>query len=286
MLGLGFAFLTTPFIAQAQEMEGPNTGKVSLNAGVDYYSEYWFRGIAQENQGLIVQPYADVSLNLIENEDYTLDGYFGAWNSWHFQDPTEANGDDDFWYEADVFAGFSAGLPGGFGVDLSYINLYGPSGGDEFAEEIDLGVSYDDSGLWGDNGFALNPSATLAYEIDGGSDSGSNKGTYLGLGIEPNIPLGADAPFSLSVPVTLGLGLDDYYEDSLGNDDTYGFLDIGLVGSMPLAQDTAYGDWTVTGGVHYINLGDSAAQIGRDFNTIGGDDDDSIYFHVGLSMSY
>src|SRR5262245_7053171 len=38
--------------------EAVNKGKVSLSLGVDFVTEYFFRGISQENQGAIVQPYA------------------------------------------------------------------------------------------------------------------------------------------------------------------------------------------------------------------------------------
>jgi len=281
--------------SQASGEAGPNTGKLSFSAGVDYVSEYWFRGIAQENQGFIAQPYANVGVELIEKEDWGVDATFGTWNSFHFEN-TGADGEDDFFFESDLSAGFSFDLPAGFGASISYINLYGPSGGDEFAEEIDLGVSYDDSEWWGDTGFALNPSATLAYEIDGGSDLGSNKGTYLGLSLSPSLPLNpeADRPITVGLPMTLGLGLDDYYEDGLGNDDTYGFFDIGLTASMPLTDGpTDYGSWSISGGVHYINLGDSAAQIGQPgvsgnggFNVIPEGEDDSVYFTLGISMEY
>ena len=287
-LTIAATLAAAPSFVSAQE-EGPNTGKISLNAGVNFTNEYWFRGIAQQNQGLIAQPSVSLGFDLIEGENFGVDATIGSWNSWHFQDPNpEADGDDDFWYEADISAGLAFDLPGDFSASLTYINLYSPQFGDEFAEEIDLGVSYDDSSWWGeDSTFSLSPSATLAYEIDGGSDSGNNKGTYLGLGLNPSFQLNKNGshPITVGVPMTLGLG-DDYYEDGNGNDDTYGFFDVGLTASTPLVTDSDYGTWTLSGGVHYIDVGDTAATIGDNFGIISASDDNSVYFNVGISMSY
>ncbi|NBC10454.1 MAG: hypothetical protein GVY24_01800 [Planctomycetes bacterium] len=299
---------------QAQE-EAPaiNNGSVSFTIGADVVTEYWFRGIQQENQGFILQPYADVTFALVSNEDYTLDGYFGVWNSLHWGDgtsstpnnPPGSTGNDDVWYEADFFIGGTLGL-GDFGIDFGYTNLYGPNAGGEFAEEIYVGVSYDDSELWGDNFDGVQPYATVIFEIDGGSDgvtgtTGANgrtgeKGTYLELGIEPTFVLtdSADYPMTLGVPVTLGLSLDDYYEyvDGAGNiqDDDFGFLQVGAVVSMPLTMVPAeYGAYEVSAGLYYIMAGEVAEADPFGVTSGGGfdsGDDDSIFASIGISMSY
>jgi len=293
---------------QAQE-EAPaiNNGSVSFTIGADVVTEYWFRGIQQENQGFILQPYADVNFALMSNEDFTLDGYFGVWNSLHWGDgtsstpnnPPGSTGNDDVWYEADFFIGATLGL-GDFGIDFGYTNLYGPNAGAEFAEEIHVGVSYDDSELWGENFGGLAPYATVVFEIDGGSDglagAGGDKGTYLELGIEPSFAIydSADYPLTLSVPVTLGLSLDDYYEfvDAGGNidDDEFGFVQVGAVVSMPLTMVPAeYGAYEVSAGIHYIQAGDVAEADPFGVTSGGGfstGDDDSIFASFGISMSY
>lgn len=275
------AFVASPQ-AHADEAPPVNTGKVAFSTGFDVTTEYWFRGLGQENEGLIIQPWIDVTFELFASDDLTLYGNVGLWNSIHDAVP------GDSWYEADFYAGISAEM-GKLGVGVSYINLYNPAGGDIFAEEVDFSISYDDSELWGDDGFALNPSVTLAVETDGGSDAGMDKGTYLEIAIEPGIEdiFGSSStPVALAIPVTLGLGLDDYYEDGMGNDDTFGFLDIGLVLSTPLDSlvPADYGSWTASVGVHFIFLGDSAENISEAFGT--GDDDSSIYATFGLSMDY
>ncbi len=276
----GAVALTNTSPAHAQDAPPVNTGKVAFSTGFDVTTEYWYRGLGQENQGLILQPWIDMTFELFSSDDLTLTGSVGTWNS--IQDATPG----DAWYESDFYAGVSAEM-GDLAVGVSYINLYNPAGGDIFAEEIDFSLSYDDSGLG--LPFALNPSATLAIEIDGGSDNGTNKGTYLGLAIEPGVAdiLGSDTvPVGLTVPVTLGLGLDDYYEDGLGNDDTFGFIDIGLVLSTPLDAfiPADYGSWTASFGVHAIFLGDSAENISAAFGT--GQDDSSVYATFGITMEY
>lgn len=291
LMGLAVAGLVSaPATVSAQESPTPvNTGRVSWNLGADAVTEYWFRGIAQENQGIILQPYFDVTFGLISEGNITLDAYAGTWNSVHTDNPT-SDGEDDFWYESDIFAGIAIGLPHNFSLDLSYVNYYSPAYGSNFAEEIDIRVGYDDTNLMEDLGmpFILNPHALIAFEINNGRDAGSDKGTYLELGVAPQFTLteSLDYPLTLTVPVTAGFSVDDYYEDADGDDETFGFLDIGAVVSTPLPFiPSDYGTWTASAGLHYIMLGDSTEDLGRDFAVTSGDSD-SIYATFGVHMSY
>lgn len=299
---LGAGVLAAPVAVQAQE-EAPaiNNGNVSFTVGADVFTDYWFRGIPQENQGLILQPYADVSVSLISNDDFTLDVYTGIWNSLHWGDSQSSTGgnagNDNVWYEADWFAGATVGF-GSFAVDFGYTWLYSPAGGVEFAEEIYAGLSYDDSELWGDGFDGLQPYVTIVFEIDGGSDSPlagtAEKGIYYEVGIGPSFDLtdSLDAPVTLSLPVAVGFGKDDYYQyvNSAGaaDDDTFGFIQVGVVLSMPIeAIPAEYGAWEVAVGGYYIALGDANEAIGNgaNFGTNGGDDD-SFFGSIGISMSY
>jgi hypothetical protein len=73
--------------AQAPEPEkGPNTGRVSLGLGVDFPTDYYFRGILQEDTGTIMQPYGEINFKLLES-DGPLSAIVltpGLWNSWHW----------------------------------------------------------------------------------------------------------------------------------------------------------------------------------------------------------
>lgn len=266
--------------ASAQEAPPVNTGKVAFSTGFDLVTEYWFRGIGQENEGLILQPWIDVSFELLATEDMTLTGSVGLWNS--VQDATPG----DAWYESDFYAGITA-ESGPVSLGASYIVLYNPAGGDIFAEEVDITLGLDVT-AW-DLPECLNPTFTLAIETDGGSDAGTNKGTYLEIALEPSVAdiFGSgNCPVDLSIPMTVGLSLDDYYENGAGDCDTFGYFDIGLVLSTPLDSlvPADYGAWTASVGVHMIFLGDSAQDISAAFGT--GDDDTSVYGTFGLSMEY
>lgn len=292
MTGLAAAGLigVSAATAQAQEVPVPvNTGRVAWTLGADATSEYWFRGIARENQGIIVQPYFDVTFGLISEGNLTIDAFMGTWNSVHASNPT-SDDEDNNWYESDVFAGLAIGLPYDLSLRLSYIYYYSPAAGDKFAEEIDVELVYDDTRLMRDLGlpFNLNPSALIAFEIDNGADAGDSKGTYLQLAINPSFALtdSMDYPLTLSVPVTAGFSLDDYYENADGDDDSFGYFNIGAVVTTPLPLIPAdYGIWTASVGLHYIKLGDSAADIGSDFNVTDGSSD-SVYATFGLRMNY
>jgi hypothetical protein len=96
---------TTP-AAPAEEAKGPNTGRLSINAGVDWTTAYFFRGIKQETEDLILQPYGELSLKLVDQAgaltSLSLTG--GIWNSLQ-TGPTGSDSltasDPKIWYEFD-----------------------------------------------------------------------------------------------------------------------------------------------------------------------------------------
>lgn len=296
-------------------------GSLELN----FTSEYYFFGLPQENQGLIFQPTFSGGITVLDNNNvpnmydgFALDVYAGNFNSLHFDNPsTEANdgaaNDSVFFFEGDLFVGFTLGLPAGFSLDVSYWNVYGPSGGVQFDDEIDITIGYDDSALWeemGLAGFALNPSLGFVVEIDGGADAlgdAGEPGTLLLLGIAPSysIPVQENFAVDLSVPVTVGIELENYYENAgpdgvidgqtvgeFGSetsddevDDSFGYLEVGLQASAPLSPilpPEEWGAWTVGAGVNFILLGDAAEQIGQEFGVIG---DDSFHTYVNFTVS-
>lgn len=296
----GAAFST----ATAQET-GPNTGAISLSASLDWTNEYWFRGIPQEDQGFIIQPGFDVGVALFANDDISIDAFIGSWNSLHFEAPSgtgQPGSSTDAWYEADWYGGFSIGLPMNLTVDLSYVTLYGPNAGGNFADEVNIGISYDDVELWGDTGIpgwtGLQPYVLFAIETDAGSDNGTalattgggEAGTYVELGIAPGFTLieSEDYPIDVTIPVTLGLGIDSYYEyvdASTGNDedDTFGFVSIGAVASMPLSAIPAeYGSWSVSAGISIIVLNEDYidSAIGTGYEPV------RVVGTVGVGMEY
>ena len=274
---------------------------LSFSAGFDVASAYYFRGIPQEDRGIITQPWAEFGINLFSNEKdnaqlSSVDLTFGTWNSLH-----STNGDDP-WYESDFYASLSASVAC-LELSATYTYLYAPNlpvSPGIFAEEIGFGISLDDSKLWKDAQLdfgGLQPSASLVFEIDGGSDGAGeagDAGIYFELGIEPGMEFATEdtnaiGDIGVSVPVTLGLSLADYYEVSTADDgDTFGFLDIAPSVTIPLDfVAKRYGSWTLGGSLHFLILGNSTRRIGGEeafgVNT-GGGDTFEIYTSWGLTV--
>jgi hypothetical protein len=99
------AAAATPADAQTPAAT-PNTGRVSLAAGVDWTTDYFFRGILQEDDDYIFQPYGEIAFKLLEGGPAygNLALTVGTWNSLH-GGSTGVSGnatDPDLWYESDI----------------------------------------------------------------------------------------------------------------------------------------------------------------------------------------
>ncbi|MGH7311634.1 MAG: hypothetical protein ACREJV_00545 [Candidatus Rokuibacteriota bacterium] len=275
-----------PAWVHAQD-KGPNTGRVALSLGMDWTTHYFFRGILQEDQGIILQPYGDVTFKLMEGEGaFTNLGLtVGLWNSLH-EGPTGtggANQDPRIWYEADFYTKLGATLFDDFTAAMIYTAYMSPNGRFSSVDELAFSVSYNDSKLLG--AFALNPSVLLAFELDGQADGGSDEGVYLQLGVAPAYTFNDKGtyPLTVSLPVTLGLSLSDYYErvGVGGEDDTFGYLSIGLAAGVPLKFIPAsYGAWTAKSTLTFITLGDNLKAANN------GDRSEFIWTILSLAMTY
>jgi uncharacterized protein (TIGR02001 family) len=267
-MGLAALAVVGLFAMPLQAQNKVNTGSVNLSVSFDITTHYLYRGISQENQGLIFQPGIDVSFGVTDNTSIN----FGVWNSLHSnQTGAAAGAGADSFYESDLYVGVTHVMDD-FEISVTYTALTSPNAAFGTVEELGFGVSY---------AHDLNPSATLVFELDGQSDGGTDEGTFIELAIAPDIPLGDDSSISLSVPIALGLSLDDYYEAG-GDDDTFGYFDVGVDASMDLSDVPAeYGSWSLNAGLHVIFLGNNAAAIG------GGDTaKDYLVLNLGLGIDY
>jgi hypothetical protein len=274
-------FFGPSVVAAAEEPAGPNTGKISLSAGVDWTTAYFFRGINQEDAGFIAQPFGDVTFKLYDGGEglNSVSAKVGIWNSFQSQSPGDED-DPKSWYEADLYAGLTFGFFDKWESSAIYTAYTSPNNSFDSVQEIAFGLSFDDSDLLG--ALALSPHILLAVEVQGAAD-GTDSGVYLELGIQPGLTLieSEDYPVTLSFPMKLGLSLDDYYQDpNTGDDDTFGYFDLGIMGSVPLAFIPAsYGAWEMHAGVHFLFLGDSLEEFNRgdSFQAIG---------TIGISLAY
>ena len=252
-----------------------NDGRVSVGAGIDFVSSYYFRGIVQETGGFIAQPYLEAGLSLYEGDNGSVSLAAGTWNSLHSRGDAGFGGAPEIYYETDFYAGLGLGFAGGWGADVTYTSYMSPRGSWGTTQELAVGLSHDD---------VIAPYATFAFEVSGGADGGPNEGSYLELGAEPSLPLD-DAPVGISFPVAVGMSLSDYYEYEVAPgalvNGGFGFFSVGAMIGIPLSGIPAeWGSWEFAAGVNLLVFSD-------DLQALNGSDDGVQPIGVfGLSLGY
>ncbi|MBM4015450.1 MAG: hypothetical protein FJ293_10870 [Planctomycetes bacterium] len=249
--------------AAAADCEGAGESPISGELTLTATTHYFFRGLIQEDQGLIFQPEIALSAPLWEGDGWlrTLDLTTYTWNSLH-SGPTgtggTGNNSPSAWYESDWAAGLSLGLRCGTTLDLTWVEYTSPNGLFSTASELNLELDFSGTEALGVVAY-LAPSLTLAFEVDGQSDQstapgGTDEGIFLGIGFAPEFDGGklGELPITWSVPLNYGFSLDSYYEDAGGSDDTYGYADVGLFASFPLAS--RFGEWNCSVGTQLVFL--------------------------------
>jgi hypothetical protein len=269
----------------AEVAKGPNTGRLSLSGGVDWTSAYFFRGIKQETEGLILQPYGELSIKLVDDAGAltSLSLTPGIWNSLQ-TGPTGSDSptasDPKVWYEFDGYVRLSAVLWEELTTYALYTAYVSPNNAFGTVQELAFGIGYNDAKLLGP--FALNPSFLVAFELDGQADAGTDKGIYAQIGIAPGYTFLPESryPLTVTVPVSVGLSLKDYYEFGTGSDDTFGYFSGGVNVSIPLAFiPPDFGKWLVKAGVTVLYLGDN-------LKTINDGDRVQLIGTVGVAFTY
>jgi hypothetical protein len=266
----------------AEAAPGPNTGAVKIDLSLDYVTQYIFRGVLLQDEGLILQPNAKLTFALYESDGIvqSLDWYVGIWNSFHSDQSDYNSTGNEAWFEADLYTGVKVALPSNFAADVTYYAYTYPNGVAGTTQEIDLSLSYNDADLMSGMGLpAFNPYVLFAFEVN--KEAGQNH-IYNEVGIAPSVTLleGETYPVTLSFPVKLGLSLDDYY----GDDSDFGFLSFGPDFSVPIAFiPPEFGAWKAHAGVTVV-WADEMAQNGA--LTGGSQDDIEVFGTVGVSMSY
>jgi uncharacterized protein (TIGR02001 family) len=213
--------------APAQAPTESESKPFTISAGLDGPSDYYWRGMIQnfnglDREGFVAQPFVDLGIAFSDAVSLNV----GVWTSLHSGEATGT------FYEADYYAslGFSAGR---WAPAVTYTAYTSPNDSFSTVHEVALSVSFDDS----DSALPLSPSALVGFFSD-------DAGTYFEAGIEPAIPTGG--PLSLSIPIGIGLSLDDFYGD------TFGFFKAGV----GLGVDLGSG-WEVHGGLDLLFLGES-----------------------------
>src|SRR5688572_1768057 len=260
--------------ASAQSSD-PNTGAITLTANFDFVNAYMFRGIPQDESGVIMWPSADLGFAVYSGDGAlkSVGVNIGTWNSLHTGDAGLDNlVNGKLWYESDFYATVGFGFGKGTTLGVTYTTYTSPNGLFGTVKEMTFKFAVDDSGALG--AFAVRPYVLLAQELDGQADGGSEEGTYLELGVAPGI---TRSRVSLSFPVKVGLSLGDYYE-GLDGDETFGYFSVAGIVTVPFTSaPTKFGTWNVHGGVEYQRLGER--------NSFAYGENQAIY-SIGIGFSY
>jgi hypothetical protein len=220
------------------------------------------RGLVVQNAGLVWQPVVGLVFPLEDLSIFKKTSFVGGiWNS---VDTAEAGGDPRVgpWDEMDVFASFNATVADNFGLSLTYGAWNFPQAtGPHTEHNLDLKVTYDDSKLWGNSGWAFHPYADFWWAISGSSTVvlGRQGSTgYIELGLTPTYTwkASADYPVTLTFPAYISIGPSNYWDEH-GTITTshFGLVSASANASVPLAFiPTKYGFWHADLGVTYDYL--------------------------------
>jgi len=240
--------------------------------------------VFQESGGDNVQPYLEVRFRLLEDlgplTSLTLAG--GTWHSFHSGGGllTEPS-DPTWWFEANLDAKLTAVWWNVLTTGVTF--TYYDSPNNSFSSKSDIAVNFalDDSKWLG--AFALNPSVVFAFQTKSHFvPSADTNGIYMALGLAPGYTFfkGSTYAFNVSLPMTFGFSVKDYYTVN-GENQTFGYFQGGPLFTMPLKFiPKDYGQWAFKAGVQFLSLNSNLKKIDgqRDgFVPIGS---------VGFSMTY
>lgn len=230
--------------------------RMNFIGGFDFLSAFYWRGIVQENDNFILQPWFNLTAGGVAGGDFVQNLDIGVqnWNSIELN----PGGQSDDWFRSDLLFEFSMDMSDEWKIQPYYGWYKSPENNFNTITELGVNVTFRDEGGW-------NPSATLAFELEGQADGIAPSGTFLGLGIAPETTAGDD--IDISFPIRVGLSLGDYYQNPNNNDedDFFGYAEAGIDVRIPFEIfPSEYGDWTFNLGLHVLYLGDAAAALNND----------------------
>jgi len=293
-------------IGQYDKVLAPvNEWDIKLRVGGDLSSARFYRGIGQENQGLVLSLFADASIVFYEDNSSGIFDFasvdFGI-STHHYSGPSggkRANSNEKL-VEIDGYGGITVGF-----MDRWALSAYprqrvaigkATPAFDGDVHSFDLILRYDDASEAFD--WKLSPYFVMSFEYEGQSDlisksdNRNSLSVYFEAGVRPQFELFRwnNRPVHLTVPVTMGLSIRDYYQDPFTkDDDLFGFLEVGLELSGTLLQKGMSGtsrtlDIRWMAGLYFLYLGDNAAAISERNGTSG--DALNVVGKIGISINY
>jgi hypothetical protein len=289
--------------------------KWAFTDGVDYATAYMHRGYLHQDSGLILQPYVTLACAWEPVHDLTITPYTTYWNSIDLDAPNPparvatadlpcailhhhnlggtgspfnttswANGSlvgtGSDWYQAELMFGAVVRWHD-LWCDFKYTLYAYPSGFFFPIQELGGKLSYDVADCWrhpaADTQFFLRPYVGLYQETFNHYD---DVGTYFEVGLEPSFRCEVwGQRVGITLPVVVGMSLDNYYVAADGSNEFLGYVSLGAVATMSLPLPSKFGNWYVTGSVTYYRL------IAKSLQVIDGTSDE-VVGKVGISFAF
>lgn len=205
--------------------------RITVTSGLDATSSYMFRGIYQEDRGLVAPAFLDVRIPLYRGQGRVsaVRANLGTWDSFH-SGPSGAEGHDSAWYEADYYASVTATL-GRWSPGVVTTAITSPNAAFGTVYEVGASLDFDDSG----NRVPLAPRVFFVAELSGQADAGATPGRYLEVSMRPTRTLrrSGRATWGVAFPARAGFSVRGYYESPEST--TLGFASAGLLPSVTLS---------------------------------------------------
>jgi len=268
---------------QRQEEAGVRPySPLSVLGGADFRGQYFYRGYNYVSSGLAFQPYLVAGYTVHKDPNFSVTPHAGVWAD--ITEQQNVNQDP----ERQTLSHFNE-LRGYFGVavethkfvfDVQYVYYTSPSETFEDSQELGVDVRYDDRSCWRNQPLlsGLNPTLSVYRELQDDRDDDLN--TFVGVGLEPALkPFEAGRiPITVSFPVTVGGSFDGYYQNSDGQNASFGYWEAGVRAAVPLGRSAFGMNWSVDAEVDYIRL---MAFSVREAN---GFDPDDVVFRIGIAF--
>lgn len=226
--------------------------RITVTSGLDATSSYMFRGIYQEDQGLVAPAFLDVRVPLYRGDGRVaaVRANLGTWDSFH-SGPSGVEGHGSAWYEADYYASMTATV-GRWSPGVIATAITSPNSAFGTVYEVGASLEFDDSA----HRLPLAPRAFFVAEVSGQADAGATPGRYLELSVRPTHALRRTgrAAWGVAFPARAGFSVRGYYESPESS--TLGFASAGAVPSVTITG--ARVALELHAGLEFMRLGSSA----------------------------
>jgi hypothetical protein len=257
----------------------PNTARIHLHGDftletADYFRGQ-FRGVQEDIEDLAWKPTLAMTLELFKNWNVIreLNLTVGMETGFSDEDPFSGSElvENEIWYMANPYIGISTRLVGGLLAGVTYTIYDSPNNALGEFDEVALTLKYSGPDMLG----RLNLNGKIAFPVDDEPD-----GVFFSIGARPAFQfMVQQRPITISVPLILGIGIDDYY----GDENVETFLTAGVIGSVPLPVDSSqYGDWRVNAGIDFTFRDDAL----QDLHPYDDADDVVTRGLIGISFMY